>query len=968
MSYKTILEFATIHNCSNVYSACLLFIPGIKNVMSNLYVLLVFNYNDRSLSYLVLYHRPRGADVIKLLDNLEDKSSSLLIFIDKHPFTIGKVNTYVKNNFMVSKKFKTREELIGVYEAYNYLKHVLSKVILNTINNNILISSKKSAPHFIESTVVDFYIAAWNKKRVDLISPCMKDYQLTPNKPVSKDLYTFEVEIKEKSDFEIKLHLYPQERCNVDVKLLKSVYDVIITNKDITEFSYPKALLISVLSEDGNWFTLAKSQLLGSKTSLESFLYYYKESLFNLKNRAYPLDNLDFLALRVIKLKDGSNFKSSKLFVKPSQLASKGIRKFSSISSVYNVLNSRNISTISRLVPKVSFNAKLGVVDIETIVVNNIHVPYAIGYKLYNQKAVTYYITDYGKSIKPSSIKIINAFLDDFLVNAKGYTIYCHNLGSFDGYILLKELNRANKKLNILMDKQHKFISIDILESNIKFRDSLRILPTSLDSLSKIFDVEIKKGTLDHSRVNKILLFSNNFKLELLAYLEKDLISLMDVLINASKQLLQDYNIDFSKCLSASAMAMKIYRTKFIKLEIPILPSHIDTIIRDSYRGGATEVYKTSGNGLYYYDINSLYPYAMINKMPYKFICVENKVDLNNFFGFVVADVYAPLSVFNPFLPFKDVKTGNIQYPHGQFRGIFFSEELKLAQSKGYKITPTLGYRFSKEYLFRDYVTHFYDKKTIASGGARFLYKLMLNSIYGYLGRNTETLKTEILDRTEVVNVYSNYFIYNHISLENNKVLIVRDLQPSRELQSALSIENLKFNTENIKKYNNIAIASAITSYARIAMVPVKTDVNNPPLYTDTDSIFLSKPLPNHLIGDGLGQFKDELNGSTISEGLFLAPKMYGYKVNNTEKVVIAGVKPNSVTYKELQMISDNKTIIKEKSTIIKDLGTISIINKKSKINLTLSKDNMVKQPVYDKNKKLTHFKPVYLTKLNPLL
>jgi len=36
---------------------------------------------------------------------------------------------------------------------------------------------------------------------------------------------------------------------------------------------------------------------------------------------------------------------------------------------------------------------------------------------------------------------------------------------------------------------------------------------------------------------------------------------LLDVIAKADEYLLDNYNIDFSKCLSASSMAIKIYRT-----------------------------------------------------------------------------------------------------------------------------------------------------------------------------------------------------------------------------------------------------------------------------------------------------------------------------------------------------------------------------------------------------------------------
>ena len=56
---------------------------------------------------------------------------------------------------------------------------------------------------------------------------------------------------------------------------------------------------------------------------------------------------------------------------------------------------------------------------------------------------------------------------------------------------------------------------------------------------------------------------------------------------------------------------------------------------------------------------------------------------------------------------------------------------------------------------------------------------------------------------------------------------------------------------------------------------------------------------------------------------------MYGYKLTNgKEKVVIAGVKPNTVTYDELTKIWKGETISTTRTTITKDLTTLSIKTK----------------------------------------
>lgn len=70
---------------------------------------------------------------------------------------------------------------------------------------------------------------------------------------------------------------------------------------------------------------------------------------------------------------------------------------------------------------------------------------------------------------------------------------------------------------------------------------------------------------------------------------------------------------------------------------------------------------------------------------------------------------------------------------------------------------------------------------------------------------------------------------------------------------------------------SNVAVAAAVTAYARIHMIYYKLLPGT--VYTDTDSIFTTDQLPDHLIGSELGQTKDELNGLFIQEGLFLGLK-----------------------------------------------------------------------------------------------
>ena len=69
----------------------------------------------------------------------------------------------------------------------------------------------------------------------------------------------------------------------------------------------------------------------------------------------------------------------------------------------------------------------------------------------------------------------------------------------------------------------------------------------------------------------------------------------------------------------------------------------------------------------------------------------------------------------------------------------------------------------------------------------------------------------------------------------------------------------------------SISIASAITAEARVVMSAFKNLPGINIFYSDTDSAYVDGPLPPHLVGNELGQFKLE---GTFRDIFFLAPKM----------------------------------------------------------------------------------------------
>jgi hypothetical protein len=76
------------------------------------------------------------------------------------------------------------------------------------------------------------------------------------------------------------------------------------------------------------------------------------------------------------------------------------------------------------------------------------------------------------------------------------------------------------------------------------------------------------------------------------------------------------YNVDILDKMTLSSLAMSIFRMRYYDSNaFPIhIPNHNeDTLIRKGYYGGHVDTYIPYGENIYYYDVNSLYPYVMKN-------------------------------------------------------------------------------------------------------------------------------------------------------------------------------------------------------------------------------------------------------------------------------------------------------------------------------------------------------------------
>jgi len=214
----------------------------------------------------------------------------------------------------------------------------------------------------------------------------------------------------------------------------------------------------------------------------------------------------------------------------------------------------------------------------------------------------------------------------------------------------------------------------------------------------------------------------------------------------------------------------------------------------------------------------------------------------------------------------------------------------------GYKITPLEGYRFHrKAKIFNDFVDPLYKLKQTKDPVQRSIAKLLLNSLYGMFGYTaSDDIKLNVISNNEYFNSHSNSSDLKEVS----NTLI----KPSLGSKATFT-----FNT-------NVAIASAISSYARIFM----SEYRNKAMYHDTDSIIVPQPLSENLVDNSeLGKFKLE---HEIVYGIFSANKTYGvYTKEGKTKIAAAGFNSSLLTLTDLINNLISSPVKKSHEVLIKD-------------------------------------------------
>ena len=577
--------------------------------------------------------------------------------------------------------------------------------------------------------------------------------------------------------------------------------------------------------------------------------------------------------------------------------------------------------------------------DIESVTILSKITPYLIC--AYNGSNYITSYTDKSLAIKDQQKSLFNTFITQLLTffsTKNNLIVYAHNLSNFDGVLLLKHLLPFGQVEPIIHNG--KLISIK-LRLNVEgykgktviFKDSFLLLPLSLRKLCSAFNVINPKGYFPFKFTNIFykgllplieywkditqmeydslhLQFPGgnwSFKDESIKYCKLDCQCLFDVLIKFNELIFNEFklNVNNSSTFTLPSLAMRIYKSQFMpKNTIYQLLGRVEKDIRQSYTGGAVDVYIPHNRGegffsklsktLYYYDINSLYPFVMAKTlMPVgKPIAFEGDIRAIDpkAYGFFYCKITSPDYLDHPILQ-RRIRTsdGLIRTIAGlgSWQGWIASHEMDNAMKFGYEFEIIRGYEFELGDIFSTYIEKLYNLRLQYGKGTpmNLIAKLLMNSLYGKFGMSLEKTQVEIYDTTDKADlelfnemlISLEYTVSDYIKIDNFYVMV-------RKTAPELSNDDQPYHGVDV----NIAIASAITAGARMWMSILKNNSLFNLYYSDTDSIVVDKQLPSFMVGSDLGQYKLE---HTISRAVFLAPKVYGLlTTDGTEIIKMKGI------------------------------------------------------------------------------
>lgn len=455
----------------------------------------------------------------------------------------------------------------------------------------------------------------------------------------------------------------------------------------------------------------------------------------------------------------------------------------------------------------------------------------------------------------------------EFLKKQDGI-FYAHNGGKFDFYFLKDffDYKEYPQKESDTLFINGRLVKTKIGEAEI--RDSWVLFPFPQAAFVKKHEIE------DWSIFEKEKRNLKKNKREILERCLQDIRGLHKVITEFEKE--------YGRHLTAPSAAFKQLH-KIEKLKKVKTGALYYSDFENFYYGGRCEVFKTGHfKNIYYYDINSAYPWAMA-------YCYHPIGDL--FFEEKNVSIKKPIKewAFYHVKGFSDgvfperAENGGISFPikSGEFHvtGHELKQALELKAFNG-KILRVICH--AEKIKFPNFINHFWAirQSTFKIDLNNFFAKLMMNSAYGKFGMNG--------------NKHKNYFF-----VRADK--IPKFLEKGYDVETNFEDKFIVSKKVDEPSFNNLATAASITGAVRAKMMKEIYNNRKRVIYCDTDSIFVSKPIKGFSNSKTLGDFKIE---GIYDEGYFCGKKIYGVKNKKETKISCKGAK---ATWAQIKKINDGK-------------------------------------------------------------
>lgn len=498
----------------------------------------------------------------------------------------------------------------------------------------------------------------------------------------------------------------------------------------------------------------------------------------------------------------------------------------------------------------------------------------------------------------------------------------------------------------------------------------MKLFNMSLSRMGKLFCTTHFKMDLPsdiHTQINGDNYLDMIDKHNLDVYCLTDSKVLYESMLNVYKKINDKYKISIFENLSMSAVSFTIYRKMFMDTLIFKPDLHCNLASVFSYFGGRNEVFipYLGDQKVYKYDINSSYPASMLLKLPKSSgVLTLYELPFGNKLSIGLYEIIAPSNLKIPFLPLK--LEHSIIYPLGTWFGWYTSVEINYARKLGYKCKFISGYYFESGNICKSFVENLYQLKL--DNNYKDVAKLILNSLYGRFALKQKLFNTEVRifeNESEFNPVYSNLLLkyesvnFNHFDYPNKivyEISYTKALKPQpinvfkpKKDESLETIENQIITTLK-DMHRHVTISAFITAYSRINLYEAMQSVGlNNVLYTDTDSIIVSKELSDNFIcSTTLGKWKDEFPGGS-TKAIFLNKKFYVYE----DQSKIAGYSGNLTFNNFLKIydkIKEQRRILLSKNKISKILSHFDTVEYRN-LDHTLTWDYTHRVPIFYNNK-----------------